>query len=62
VGEMMNDDEMRLGVEYEFVCKVCRNGEKELPCRLTAEAEFIPIYCPFEEGKHCKWEMVEVEE
>jgi hypothetical protein len=56
---MIKDNEMRLGVEYEFVCKVCCNGKEDTPCKLTAEAEFVPIFCPFEEGKRCNWKMVE---
>ena len=57
----MNNDEMRFGVEYEFVCKECYNSTGEIPCKLTAEAEFIPPFCPFEKNKRCRWEMVEVE-
>ena len=57
--KMNKEIEMRLGVEYEFVCKSCYNSTGEIPCKLTAEAEFVPIFCPFEEGKRCNWKMVE---
>lgn len=58
----MNDDEMRLGVKYVFECSTCCNSKEDIPCKLTAEAEFVPIFCPFEENKRCRWELKGVEE
>ena len=59
---MNKEIEMRFGVEYEFVCRSCCNSKDDKPCKLTAEAEHMPEFCPFEENKRCRWEMVEVEE
>ena len=59
---MNKEIEMRLGVKYEFECKSCCNKKDDNPCKMTAEAEFIPPFCPFEEGKRCRWELKGVAE
>ena len=58
---MKEEIEMRFGVEYEFECRSCCNSKDDKTCKLTAESEMMPEFCPFEENKRCNWKMVNEE-